>query len=199
MNGKRRFIVSDSSTLFDITLYRNVTVLRGYGGSGKTRLHKFISEADKKGSGVHLTDTTSNVIAASDDFLERDLRRYRGTDTIFVFDEDFPYFSSNEFREAITTTGCYFLIISRGSFSGFGVSTKEIYELDHKKNADLNKEVYILKPCYPNIVIGSVENKVHVITEDSGAGFQLFERILPGEDETGRKYVVSAHGSGAGT
>lgn len=192
MVGKYSFTVSDSTISYRITLNRNITVLRGNGGSGKTRLYTFIQEAQKKGTGVHLTDTICKVVAASDDFLEVDLQKYKGTNTIFIFDENSACLSSTEFREAITLTGCYFLIISRNNYSSFSVSVKEIYELECNK--DLNRLIYTLKPCFPDTLYGKMEGKLRLLTEDSRAGCQLFSRMLPEKDESGEKYVVSAKG-----
>lgn len=188
MVGTHKFTVSDNKVAFCIDLRRNVTIIQGNGGTGKTRLFKFIQEASKRGSGVHITDTSDTVVAGASEFLEGNLQKYRGTNTIFIFDEDYPYFATNAFREAITFTGCYFILITRNSYSGFGVSTQEIYEMVHDKSASLNKLVYTLNPLYPGTLLGRPFRASSIVTEDSRAGYQLFSRRL------GAQLVFSAGG-----
>lgn len=188
MQGPRKFSVSSKDIIFNIELTRNVMVIRGNGATYKTLLCKMLHAAGITGSGVHLSSYQTNVIPLTDiQFYADNLRQFKGTDTIFIIDESETCIRTDEFRKAIEDTGCYFILITRNKCSNFGVSTKELYELIADDSLDLSKRVVYNRRLYPQETFGSLDGQQKYITEDSGAGKQLFNKAFDSSK------VVSAH------
>lgn len=189
MQGTHTFQISTKDILFDITLHRNITVLRGDGATYKTFFCKSITAAHMKGTGVHLHSYSDEVYYVTEQEFHIDrLAHYAGHDCILVFDETSPCIFTPEFRKAIEYTGCYFIIITRSDCACFGVSSKEIYEFASDDLIDLNKRVVKLNQLYPEEFYGKMSNQQTILTEDSNAGMQFFSRALA------NKRVISAHG-----
>lgn len=146
MTGSYSLQLSSSKIIFDITLRRNITVICGNGASYKTLFCKLIRDSKRLGSGIHLRSTANLVVLTDTNFYQGALQFYRGTESILVFDEGNSCIGTKEFREAITDTGCYFVLITRERYSNFGVSTKEIYEFQYDDTIDLNKRTVYMKP-----------------------------------------------------
>lgn len=189
MTGTYEFRLTSKDFIFDIKLRRNITLIRGDGATYKTLLWNMLSVAGVAGSGVHLHSSSADVIALTDrDFKVDQLSRYKGTNSILVFDEISSCIQTNAFREAVESTGCYFILMTRKCCSNFGVSTKEIYNLAYDDTLDLSKRTVYLKQLYPDTTFGTFDHQQTVITEDSNAGKQFFNTVY------GENSVISSHG-----
>lgn len=179
MKGTRSFRLSSRDVLFEIELRRNVTVLRGNGATYKTLFCNLLRAAHIEGSGAHLSSYKTQVYCLSDqEFAADHLAQYKGRDVILVFDESSSCIRTTEFRNAIESTGCYFILITRNKCDCFGVSTKEICEFVYSDSEDLHKRVVRMKQLYPQDAYGHISDQQQVITEDACAGKQFFNRVF---------------------
>ena len=189
MKGIRKFQLSSKNILFDIELHRNVTVIRGDGATYKTMFCNMLRAAHVKGSGVHLRSYQAEVLCLTDqEFNADNLVQYKNKDVILVFDESSSCIRTTAFREAIESTGCYFILITRNRCDCFGMSMKELYEFTYSDSVDLSKRVISMNPLYKSDCYGILSNQSQVITEDSNAGKQFFNRAY------GHEHVYTSHG-----
>lgn len=179
MRGSYSFTVQNKDILFDITLTRNVTVIRGNGGSGKTTLCDMIRNSQKTGSGVHLKSYFAPVFVLDTmGFHNGVVQNYTERDAIFVTDEDESFVKSSEFAECVQQTGCYFVIITRDNLKCLPCSIKEIYTLVDHVSATGNQVVKTLAKEYPHTQYGNLDYKDIIVTEDLRAGKQFFSRTF---------------------
>lgn len=145
--------------------------------------------AHVKGSGVHLRSYQAEVLCLTDqEFNADNLVQYKNKDVILVFDESSSCIRTTAFREAIESTGCYFILITRNRCNCFGMSMKELYEFTYSDSVDLSKRVISMNPLYKSDCYGILSNQSQVITEDSNAGKQFFNRAY------GHEHVYTSHG-----
>lgn len=188
MKGIRKFQLSSKNILFDIELHRNVTVIRDDGATYKTMFCNMLRAARVKGSGVHLRSYQTEVLCLTDqEFNADNLAQYKNRDTILVFDESSSCIRTTAFREAIESTGCYFILITRNRCDCFGMSMKELYEFSYSDSVDLSKRVISMHQLYEDDCYGILSNQSQVITEDSNAGKQFFNRAY------GQEHVYTSH------
>ena len=179
MKGKYSFSVSNSSVEFRITLNRNITILQGEGGTGKSVLCNMILDSKKTGSGVHLKAYQLEVRTLSTDaFNDGVILLHKHHDVVYIIDEDEQFVRSSAFAEQVKLTGCYVIIITREKLSCLPCSIKEVYTIATTYDSVANRNIKTLKPLYPQDTWGKLPNSVGcIITEDRGAGKQFFSRV----------------------
>ncbi len=140
MLGEYRFRVKNSRNGYSFLLRRNLTVLRGESGRGKTTLFEMIREHNRfgKASGVSVSGDKELVVVEGDRWQE-DIARNAGK--IIVIDEDSHFIRSKEFAGVVKGADNYFLLITRNYLEQLPISVDEIYELEGAKNKKF-KRVY---------------------------------------------------------
>ena len=138
MKGFFRVRVSNKRNVYAFELKRNITVLRGESGRGKTTLFEMISDYNRFGK-------TSGVSVSCD----RDLVSVSGADwektigdnpgAIIVIDEDSSFLKTKEFARVLQKSDNYFLLITRNYLADLPISVDEIYELKGEKNKKFEK------------------------------------------------------------
>ena len=100
MKGRIEIRVSNSRASFHFTLERNITIVRGDSGTGKTTLYDMIAEHTRLGkdSGVQLAAACA-CVALTDLDWQNQLRHTLGS-AVFI-DEGATYLASKEFAAAI--------------------------------------------------------------------------------------------------
>ena len=190
MIGAYRVRVRNKRNAYDFTLRRNITILRGDSGRGKTTLFDMIAEYGRLGraSGVSVA-CDRPLIALMDENWEEKIART--TESIIVIDEDSTYLRSENFARAVRDSSDYFLLITRDYLSQLPYSVDEIYQLHGRKNKTFvpvySAEDHIydhparsLLPFHPDLII----------TEDSGSGYQFFSSVAA---DAGME-CIAAHG-----
>lgn len=109
MKGAIRIRVKNSRNEYDFTLKRNITVLRGDSGIGKTTLYEMIREYNRFGrreSGITLSCDKPVVVLEGNDW-EKDLASIRNS--IVVIDEGSKFIDSKDFAEKVKGSSNYYL------------------------------------------------------------------------------------------
>lgn len=177
MHGRYRIRIKNSRNTYSFELRRNITVLRGESGRGKTTLFDMIHEYNRfgKNSGVSIS-CDREIIAIDGNQWEEDILAHPSA--IIVIDEDSHFIRSRDFARTVQGSDNYYLLITRNYLAELPISVDEIYELTGSKNKKF-KRVYReidrmydhpssrYLPFIPEIVV----------TEDNRSGYQFFKQV----------------------
>lgn len=169
--------VRNSRNSYTFALKRNITILSGDSGTGKTTLYNMIADynLDGKQSGVAISCDIP-VIALGRRRWEEDLAEIQNA--IIVIDEDNQYIRTKEFAKAVQNSSNYFLLITRNYLHNLPYSVEEIYVVTGKKNKKFKKAYKEIDYVYDSPTKTMLPFKPEVIiTEDSNSGFQFFSEI----------------------
>ena len=177
MRGEYKVSVRNKRNNYSFILRRNITILRGESGRGKSTLYDMIHEHNRYGkqSGVSIS-CDRELIAIDGDRWEEDILDNPGK--IVVIDEDNTFIRSREFARIATSSDNYFLLITRNYLQQLPISVDEIYEFKGEKNKRF-KNIYTgVERMYDNPLQKYLPFRPQVIiTEDAGAGYQFFKKI----------------------
>lgn len=194
MRGSYRFRVKSKKTLFEFSIKRNITVIKGDSATGKTALLHMLYEYLRVGR------ESGYVVSTDADYFVY-LRKEVGRDwketllplknTVIFIEENNNFVFGEEFAEFVKTSGNYFVLVNRSPFKMLPYSIHEIYEIvTMGKRTDVKESYHMLKELYSNYPIAENNKLQNVITEDSNAGFQFFEKVFADS------FVCSANGKG---
>ena len=180
MKGIRHITVSNRDAKFSFELKRNITIVRGDSGTGKTTLFDMIADLTRLGekSGINISCDKKCVALIDTDWRNQ---LSNTTDSVVFIDEGFEEIRSAEFAGAVKNSDNYYVIFNRESLHDLPYSVEEIYEIKtsgkfhtfrkiYKSN---DKHFYSLNGRY-----GNTKNIKILLTEDSHSGLQFFENIL---------------------
>ena len=126
MKGSHRIIVESRKVKYDFTIKRNITILTGDSGSGKTVLIELIRDYRRYGSdsGVFVScDRDCRTIDNED--WERQISEI--SDSIIFIDEGNRFLTSKKFAELVQKSDNYFVIATREKLPMLPYSVNEIY------------------------------------------------------------------------
>ena len=177
MHGEYKISVKNNRNNYSFLLRRNLTILRGESGRGKTTLFEMIRDYNRFGkeSGVSISCNKELVIVEGDRWEEI---ISANPDKIIVIDEDSRFIRSRDFADMVRGSDNYYLIITRNYLEQLPVSVDEIYELTGGKNKRFKPVYSEIDRMYDNPTRRYLPFKPQVIiTEDSNSGYQFFEKI----------------------
>ncbi|WP_455721591.1 hypothetical protein [Agathobacter sp.] len=182
MKGQHRVQVWDNTVRYDFVLSRNITIIRGDSGTGKTTLYNLIQEVNQKqNSGITLNSDCS-CFALTDFDWEEVISRHPAS-IIFV-DENFSWLKSEKFASIVNSADNYFVLITRAYLPMLAYSINEVYSmhvsgkyvtLNNEYEITINelKNVYSKEQSYPPKNI----TPDYVLCEDSNSGYELFDKL----------------------
>ena len=140
MKGAYQVKIKNNRNSYSFELRRNITILRGESGRGKTTLFDMIYDYNRfeKNSGVSVS-CDRNIIALVGNDWEDVIKKSPGT--IIVIDEDSQFIRTKEFASVVKGSDNYFLLITRNYLATLPISVDEIYELTGAKNKKF-KRIY---------------------------------------------------------
>ncbi len=175
MKGAYQVRVKNNRNTYSFELRRNITILKGESGKGKTTLFEMLYEYNRfgKNSGVSVSCDRELIALAGEDW-ETTIEKHPGT--IIVIDEDSQFIRSKDFARVIRGSDNYFLLITRNYLAELPISVDEIYELEGAKNKKFRKVYQDIDRMFDRPEARSLPFIPEVIiTEDSKAGFQYFK------------------------
>ena len=177
MRGEYKIRVKNNRNSYSFTLRRNITILRGDSGRGKTTLYEMIAEYNRYGkeSGVFISSDRELLAVSGDNWQDTIVANPQ---KIIVIDEDSAFIRSDEFAKVVKRSDNYYLLITRNYLTNLPISVDEIYQLTGGKNNRFvkiyedtdkmyNKPPKSYLPFKPDVII----------TEDSNSGYQFFNGI----------------------
>lgn len=173
MKGVQHIEVSNRDAKFKFDLYRNITVVRGDSGTGKTTLYDMIADHTrlKDGSGVNIS-CPKDCVALVDMDWKNQLGKI--SDSIVFIDEGAEYLKTREFAKAVKSSDNYYVIFSRENMHELPYSVEEIYEI--KKSGRFHSFVKMYKSNASHFY-GKNQNNFRfeiLLTEDSNSGYQFY-------------------------
>lgn len=178
MTGRYEIILTERNhnLTYRLVLDRQVTILKGNSGTGKSTLFNLLERLIKTegtDNSLHCNMIEKfNTLAPKD--WEWQIRRSHNM--IFIADEyDTSIVVTKAFAEAVTHSDNYFLIISRsGCLSYLTYSVNSVYEFQATKDGDGTIDSFTRR--YVNKSQSIVPD--YVVTEDEKAGYQMYANIL---------------------
>lgn len=184
MRGTHQVRVSDRRAKYKFELRRNITIVRGSSGTGKTTLFDMIASYTrlKEQSGVQIAcDKECIALNAVSDW-KRLLRTI--SDSIIFIDEDFDASDTEDFARTISRTDNYYVLFTRENLHYLPYSVEEIYEIHTSNKMHTFRKMYKQNAQH----VYSSNRQVNrsqfdtFVTEDSKAGFSLFDQYFKESD-----------------
>ncbi len=182
MTGIKAVKVSNREGSFEFLLNRNITIVRGDSGTGKTTLFEMIADYTRQGnkSGVTII-SDAECVALIDMDWKNQLENI--SDSIVFIDEGAEYLTTKDFARIIKSTNNYYVIFTRENLHDLPYSVEEIYEIKGKKHHRFekfyksdNQHMY-----YRDRAGRKIEFEA-LLTEDSNSGFQFYQNYFKDKD-----------------
>lgn len=162
-------------TSFRFEVRRNVTIVRGDSGTGKTTLYEMVADHTRLGdaSGVSI-QCDKPCVALTDIDWQNQLERTR--DSIVFVDEGFEPLASEAFARAVFGSDNYFVIFSRSELANLPYSVNEAYRIKTSGKFHTFEPLYKRKEG-ERYSLSRVTPKTDfdvLLTEDSKSGLQFF-------------------------
>lgn len=186
MRGEYTLTLYNKRLKYILTLRRNVTVIRGNGGTGKTTLCSLVRLSAIDGSGVTLKVKSHSEPMQSVEVLVLDTAAFKAgliglrstkTPTIHLIDETEPFIKSTDFARAVSQSGCYFVLITRDDLATIPCSHKEIYQLSQAIDLHTGRKYTTISAMYPEQFYGKMPSTIQIVIEDSNSGSQFFSSV----------------------
>lgn len=177
MKGSHRIIVESKKVKYDFIIKRNITILTGDSGSGKTVLINFIREYRRYGadSGVFVSCDRECKTIDNEDW-ERQIEET--SNSIIFIDEGNRFLTSKRFAELVQQSDNYFVLATREKLPMLPYSVNEIYGFRQSgKFHEAKKKYNEIYHLYGEISELDRINPQFVITEDSNSGYDFFNEL----------------------
>lgn len=168
---------------YRFTLRRNVTVVRGDSGTGKTTLYEMVATHMRGNAGNAVSITCERAcVALTDIDWEHQLADTR--DSIVFVDEGAKYITSRDFAKAVGESSNYFVLLTRMPLHQIAYSVDEIY---HIKTSGRHHTFVRAYPRRKGHAYGEATTRARtpytvLLVEDSKSGLQFFESRFSGTD-----------------
>lgn len=173
MTGKIEFSIKNKHIAFKFTLERNVTIITGDSGTGKTKLVNMVRDYSElgKASGVTLKCEKPCIVLGGRNWAI-DLEKIQ--DSVVFIDESTACIRSYDFAKNIQKTNNYYVLITREPLPQLPYSVSEIKKI--VKNSSKPK----IAKLYDGISITEIKTFPYdlIITEDGKSGFQFFSKAV---------------------
>lgn len=179
MKGTYHVEVKNRDASFKFDLYRNITIVRGDSGTGKTTLHDMIADYTRLGekSGVNIS-CKKKCIALIDSEWKYKLEHTE--DSIVFIDEGFEPLATKEFAAVIKNTNNYYVIFCRENLHDIPYSVEEIYEIKTSGKYHSFKKIY--KSTSKHLYYADKAPKKLtfdvLITEDAKSGYEFYSNYF---------------------
>lgn len=184
MRGTHHIEIKNRDASFKFDLNRNLTIVRGNSGTGKTTLFEMVADYTrlKEASGVNISCDKSCVALIDTDWKNQLNSIF---DSIVFIDEGAKYLKTKEFAESVKNSDNYYVIFNRESLQNLPYSVDEIYEI--KASGKYHRFTKMFKSTKKGHIYHNGKNygKLKysaVLTEDSHSGFQFFKHYFDGSN-----------------
>lgn len=177
MRGSYRIIIQNRRVHYDFVIKRNITVIKGNSGTGKTTLIDMLAEYESNGrsSGISVESKRKCMVISGSDWQSRIKNLH---DTIIFIDEENGFVTSKEFARTIKETNNYYVIILREGIEALPYSVEEIYGIRTLgKYNSLVKTYNEFYRIYGDNLLGDDVALDTLYTEDSNSGWQFFNGV----------------------
>lgn len=176
MRGSYYIKISNRHIAYDLVIERNITIIKGDSGTGKTNLIKMLRSYLDRGvsSGIKVNTNIKSYEVLE---IRTDWKSVlsNNPDTIYFVDEGVDYVLTKEFYNLLCSTGSYLVCINRSGLTGYlQYSISSIVGLEVKNNSSLYTNIF-----YNIYQDNSISFKPDLIlTEDSTSGLDMLRNSL---------------------
>ncbi len=194
MKGSYWFKAKSKKVLFEFSIRRNITVIKGDSATGKTTLLRILYEYLRSGrqSGYSVSTNALYYVYLRDE-VGRDWKDalYPLKNTVIFIEENNEFVFTKEFAAFVKDSGNYFVLVTRAPLKMLPYSIHEIYEIITDGNrTDIKESYHEFREIYSNYPILENNKLQNVITEDSNSGYQFWRHIFKDS------MVASSNGNG---
>ena len=194
MKGSYWFRAKSKKVLFEFSIRRNITIIKGDSATGKTTLLHILYEYLRSGkqSGYSVSSNSTYYVYIRDE-VGRDWTDtlYPLKNTIIFIEENNDFVFTKEFAAFVKESGNYFVLVTRAPLKMLPYSIHEIYEIiTDGKRTDIKESYHEFKEIYSNYPILENNKIQNVVTEDSNSGFQFWMNAFKDSN------VTSSNGNG---
>lgn len=179
MKGSIKVMVSTKKLRYELNLRRNITIIQGDSASGKTTLIQIISDylSGRSGPGIEVVcDKKCAVLTGDMESVEARMKLLK--DTVVFVDEQERFLYTKGFAAAVSASDCYFVFVTRDALNMLPYSVNEIYYLKNSGYYQHTRQVYnSMHQVYQEARAAEGIELSVVLTEDSNAGFEMFEAV----------------------
>ncbi len=177
MKGSYWFRAKSKKVLFEFSIRRNITVIKGDSATGKTTLLHILYEYLRIGkqSGYSVSTNAAYYVYIRDE-VGRDWKDalYSLKNTIIFIEENNNFIFTREFASFVKESGNYFVLVTRAPLKMLPYSIHEIYEIiTDGKHTDIKESYHKFKEIYSNYPVLENNKIQNVVTEDSNSGYQF--------------------------
>ena len=174
MIGRVSFKISNQRNSYKFTLNRNISILRGDSGTGKTTLYDMIRDYNNLGKESGVKISGGNIVTLEGKNWEEELDKL--SKAVVVIDEGSKFVFSKKFASKVKGCDNYFLIITRSYLSQLPYSVDEIYRIKGTgKNKEFKRVYTDIEKFYDNPDPNRFPFRPDIIiTEDSKSGYEFF-------------------------
>ena len=177
MKGSYHVIVQNRTVKFEFDIKRNITIIRGDSGTGKTTLIQLIRTYENLGdeSGISIScDRKCKIMNNSnwESVIEDN------HNCIIFTDEETKIVKTTEFAQKIKNSDNYYVIVTRENLPNLPYSVNEIYGIHRSGRYASLKQTYntFYRLYNPENVLHS--GKVDaIIVEDTNSGYEFYNGI----------------------
>ena len=194
MKGSYWFRAKSKKVLFEFSIRRNITVIKGDSATGKTTLLRILYEYLRMGkqSGYAVSTNVSYYVYIRDE-VGRDWKDalYPLKNTVIFIEENNEFVFTKEFASFVKKSGNYFVFVTRAPLKMLPYSIHEIYEIiTDEKRTDIKESYHEFREIYSNYPIIENNKIQNIVTEDSNSGYQFWTHAFK------NSHVTSSNGNG---
>lgn len=194
MKGSYWFKAKSKKVLFEFSIRRNITVIKGDSATGKTTLLHILYEYLRIGkqSGYSVSTNALYYVYIRDE-VGRDWKDalFPLKNTVIFIEENNNFIYTQEFADFVKKSGNYFVLVTRAPLKMLPYSIHEIYEIiTDGKRTDIKESYHEFREIYSNYPILENNRIQNVVTEDSHSGYQFWLHVFKNSN------VTSSYGSG---
>lgn len=169
-------------TTFEFTVRRNITIVRGDSGTGKTTLYDMVADYTRLGDRSGVTVQCERPCVALTDIDWRNQLAGIAGSIVFI-DEGMEDLPTEDFARAVRDSDNYYVIFTRSELPCLPYSVNEIYRI--KTSGKFHSLVPMYKELeghrYSLSRAKANQDFDVLLTEDSKSGLQFFEARFDGE------------------
>lgn len=193
MKGKYHFEVRSKRTVFAFDITRNISVIKGDSGTGKTTLlrmmYEYLLSGRESGFSVYADAPYFVYLRGEIGRSWEDILTPLHNNVVFI-EENNNFVFSKDFAEYVGTSDNYFVIVNRSPIKVLPYSVHAIYEIvSGSQHPDVKESFHELRELYSNYPDISGNRMEHIITEDSNSGYQFYLHLFSDSQ------VISANGN----
>lgn len=177
MKGGYKVKVWEDRRSYTFYVDRQITILTGNSGIGKTSLFNLLWDSIFNGNGAVHIECEKEIIPIALPVKNWEKVLDTEKDSILLIDEVSLPIYTKEFAEYINGNSNYFILITRELLENIPYSVKSVYTLNSEKNSITNVWEYSFDNVYKFGAKHCISTIDTIVTEDSQSGYEFFSNV----------------------